>query len=103
MTATTTTVSPDEYFPAELTTLVAVQIPSGARYTVRGIFNKEYLNLGLGEATIEDQEIVFTAPTTNLPGIVDRTRLTVTGTDYLVMDIQADAEGVTRLRLNKKL
>ena len=103
MTATTTTVSPDEYFPAELTTLVAVQIPSGASYTVRGIFNKEYLNLGLGEATIEDQEIVFTAPTTNLPGIVARTRLPVTGTAYLVMDIQADAEGVTRLRLNKKL
>ena len=92
-----------DFFPEDLTTPAAVQIIGGASYDIRGIFRSSREEMPLGTFGVESADISFTAPTEWMPGIVHDSELDISGTTYVVRDVENDAAGVTTLTLAGKL
>lgn len=68
--------------------------------TVTGIFDREYVAADVAEVAFASTEPMFTLRSTQVPsGAIPGDTLTVSGTAFVIRNIEPDGTGVTRLRL----
>jgi hypothetical protein len=69
---------------------------------ISGIFDIDYYEaIGESGGGVETQSPMFTARTSDLPGVAIDDTLTIDGTDWLVCSVRPDGTGMTVLRLEE--
>jgi hypothetical protein len=72
----------------------------GTPSTVTGIFDREYVSADVAEVPFASTEPVFSLRSADVPsGAIPGDTLTISGTAFVVRNIEPDGTGVTRLRL----
>ena len=85
----------------EVTDWTFTDTNAGTSATITALLRKEYLEVKVeGVVGVQNNAQFAIVRTTDMPNIQQEDSLAISGTTYIVVEVQQDCEGITELRLS---
>ena len=85
----------------EVTDWTFTDTSAGTSLTITALLRKEYLEVKVeGVVGVQNNAPFAIARTTDMPNLQQEDSLAISGTTYIVVEVQQDCEGITELRLS---
>ena len=85
----------------EVTDWTFTDTSAGTSVTITALLRKEYLEVKVeGVVGVQNNAPFAIVRTTDMPNIKQEDSLAISGTTYIVVEVQQDCEGITELRLS---
>ena len=93
----------DVFFSSDDFAVSATWTPSGeAAQTVKGIFDKEFIEVEIGDTIVQERELTFTCQSSDLTSpaqIAEDDTLAIDSVTYVVIREEKDGTGVSMVKL----